>query len=72
MRLVDLETLNKLRFPDNPVGIQKLRRWCRDEELPARKVGREWFVDLDAFDRPTRDSERFSDRVMLHLQDHAA
>ena len=47
MNLVDLDTLNRLCFPHNPVAHQKLQRWCRRRVLPAVKLGGDWFVDLD-------------------------
>jgi len=47
---VSLEKLNALRFADDPQPMQKLWRWCREGRLPARKIGGEWFVDLDEFD----------------------
>ena len=47
---VTLPVLNTLRFGDDPVPITKLRRWCRNGGLPARRIEREWWVDLDAFD----------------------
>jgi len=50
MNLVSLEKLNALRFTDDPQPMQKLWRWCREGRLPARKIGGEWFVDLDEFD----------------------
>jgi len=52
MNLVSLDDLNRLRFPQSPVPMPKLWRWCRNGELPARKIGGEWYVDLDAFDTP--------------------
>lgn len=52
MSLISLSRLNELRFPDDPQPMPKLWRWCREDKLPgARKIGGEWFVDLDAFDR---------------------
>lgn len=61
MNLIPLAKLNELRFPDHPVPATKLQRWCRDGELPARKIGGEWFVDLDAFDNaPVRKKEDIS------------
>ena len=47
---VSLSTLNELRFPLDPVPMSKLRRWCRNKKLPARKFNEEWWVDLDEFD----------------------
>lgn len=51
MTYVSLPRLNELRFAQDPQPMAKLWRWCREAKLPARKVGGEWFVDLDAFDR---------------------
>lgn len=51
MNLVSLPRLNELRFATDPVPATKLQRWCRAGELPARKIGGEWYVDLDEFDR---------------------
>jgi hypothetical protein len=56
MNLVRLANLNRLRFRNNPVPEAKLWRWCRNGELPAKKIGGEWYVDLDAFDR--KDDEK--------------
>lgn len=50
MNLVSLIRFNELRFPADPVPMVKLWRWCRKGKLPARKIGGEWFIDLDAFD----------------------
>ncbi len=51
MNLVSLDDLNRLRFPQSHVKVTKLQRWCRAGKLPARKIGGEWYVDLDEFDR---------------------
>jgi hypothetical protein len=55
---VSLEKLNSLRFPSDPVAMPKLWRWCREGKLPARKIGGEWFVDLDAFDRGEKGEKK--------------
>lgn len=52
MKLVTLEKLNSMRFPDDPRPMHMLQRWCRQRTLPARKIGGEWYVDLEEFDRP--------------------
>ena len=52
---VTLHVLNELRFEDDPVPITKLQRWCRNGGLPARKIEREWRVDLDAFEACVRN-----------------
>lgn len=56
--LVSVATLNALRFRYDPQPPAKLWRWCREGKLPARKVGGEWFVDLDAFDRGEKGSPK--------------
>lgn len=50
MNLVTLAKFNELRFAADPIPMVKLWRWCRDNKLPARKIGGEWRIDLDAFD----------------------
>lgn len=50
MNFVSLERLNAMRFRDNPVKLSKLQRWCRVGELPGRKIGGEWYVNLEEFD----------------------
>lgn len=51
LNLVSPTRLNELRFSQDPLPLAKLWRWCREGRLPARKIGGEWYVDLDAFDR---------------------
>ncbi len=36
---ITLPRLNELRFPQDPVQLVKLQRWCRERVLPARKPG---------------------------------
>lgn len=69
MRLVTLESLNRLRYPDNPVRLETLRQWCRLGTLPCHKQGREWMVDLDAFDASLRPTGLAS-AVVAQLQAH--
>lgn len=52
MKYVPLVKLNETIFRDAPIPVPKLQRWCRKGELPARKIGGEWFVDLDEFGQP--------------------
>jgi len=68
MNWLSLQTLKEARFANDPrVGMNKLRRWCRDGLLPCKKQGKEWYVDLDAFDRDwtpcVPEDERFVRRV---------
>jgi hypothetical protein len=51
VNLVGLAKLNELRFPKDPRPITQLQRWCRNGQLPAKKIGGEWYVDLDEFDK---------------------
>jgi len=50
MRLVSLQRFNEMRFKDDPIKLTKLQRWCRTGELPARKIGGEWYVNIVEFD----------------------
>jgi hypothetical protein len=70
MNLVNLEKLNSIRFPSNPVKLEKLQRWCRNKQLPARKIGGEWYVDLDAFDQsePEENADAASDHARLIIE----
>lgn len=66
MNLVGLDSLNRLRFPQDPVPLSKLQRWCRVGALPARKLGGEWYVDLDEFDhQKTAPKQDLSPHVRL-------
>lgn len=51
MSLVSPARFNELRFGHDPQPLTKLWRWCREGRVPARKIGGEWFIDLEAFDR---------------------
>lgn len=53
MNWIPLEKLNAMRFSAAPRELTELQRWCRCGALPAKKIGGKWFVDLEAFDRPT-------------------
>lgn len=54
MNLVPLDDLNKICFRSAPRPPDELRRWCRNQVLPARKIGGKWFVDLDALVQPAK------------------
>ena len=64
MNLVTLSKLNALRFSVEPVPEQKLQRWCRAGTLPARKIGGEWYVDLDEFDRKPHELQTVSPVIL--------
>lgn len=75
MNLVSLDDLNRLRFPQSSVKLTKLQRWCRAGALPARKLGGEWYVDLDEFDRqkpaPKQDLSAHVRLVVDRMRSHA-
>jgi len=41
--------------PRSRPSMRTARSWCEHNQLPARKVGRNWFVDLEAFDAGSDD-----------------
>lgn len=64
MNWIPLAQLNTLRFTQAPRRLYTLQRWCREGMIPARKIGSEWFVDLDAFDNPEpKENHKVSPRV---------
>lgn len=67
MNLVSLSTFNAKRFPDDPRSPSELQRWCREKYLPARKIGGEWFVDLDAFDAQQQPIEKSNVSPIVQL-----
>ncbi len=65
---VNLDDLNAMRFQSKPIKASKLQRWCRDGVLPARKLGKEWLVDLEKFDDlDQNDLDPLTARVLLEL-----
>ena len=65
---VSLKELIKLRFSHMQISITKLQRWCREKVLPARKLGGEWWVDLDEFDKPPQnDLDPLTAEIMSNL-----
>lgn len=52
MDLIPLAKFKDLRLKNAEVTDAKLQRWCRNNDLPARKIGGEWYVDIEAFDNP--------------------
>lgn len=70
MRYVPLLKLNEIVFPDAPVPLSKLQRWCRQRILPARKFGKEWKVNLDEFDKMNveRQDEPFDSQTVKVLE----
>lgn len=52
-RLIRLDEYHANRFEGEGLSIITLRRLCRQGELPAQKIGRQWFIDLDLEERMT-------------------
>jgi len=32
-------------------ALRTVRYWCEQGELPARRIGKPWYVDIDLFER---------------------
>ena len=64
-----------MRFRDDPVKLTKLQRWCRAGELPARKLGGKWHVNLEEFDStkhvPKDDPAALVRLVIEGMRQHA-
>lgn len=43
-KLLSLEKWISSRF-DDPPSLRTARRWCEKGEIPAKKIGKCWFVD---------------------------
>lgn len=58
MNIIKLTRLNDYRHRTDPVPISTLRRLAADGTLPGAyqlKPGGAWKIDLDVYDRATRD-----------------
>lgn len=47
-KLMHVDQWRAMRFEGKAPSAGTVRRWCRNGELPAKKIGAHWFVDLDA------------------------
>lgn len=47
-KLISLEGYLETRFADHPdaPSLAELRRWCRQGKLPAKKLGKRWWVNV--------------------------
>lgn len=69
MNFISLEELNRRCFPSDPVPMHKLWRWCRLKYLPAKKFGRDWRVDIDAFSsEATKTPAAATDVIQLAIE----
>lgn len=66
-KLMDLDQWRRARFAGEPPGLSTVRRWCREGELPAKKIGGTWFVDLDAERRMT--GNELADEFLASMED---
>ena len=58
MNLVSPARFSELCFPQDPVPLPKLWRWCRNGALPAQKIGGEWYIDVDAFQKKAEEKQQ--------------
>lgn len=45
--LVKLADWRREAFLVNPPAVRTIVRWCESGQLPARKIGGTWFVEVD-------------------------
>lgn len=43
-KLVSLKDWLEARF-EKPPSLRTARRWCENNDIPAKKIGKSWFVD---------------------------
>ena len=43
-KLISLSAWLNKRF-ETPPSLRTARRWCEQEIIPAKKIGKSWFVD---------------------------
>lgn len=58
MNIIKLSRLNECRHQADPIPMSSLRRQAADGTLPGAfqfKPGGAWKIDLDVYDRATRD-----------------
>ncbi|WP_110647560.1 helix-turn-helix domain-containing protein [Salinicola peritrichatus] len=47
-KLMSLDDWRKARFLGKPPGRSTVRRWCNDGTIPAKRIGGNWYIDVDA------------------------
>lgn len=47
-KLMDPDQWRRARFAGTPPGMTTVQRWCRDGAIPAKKIGGNWYIYLDA------------------------
>lgn len=59
-KLVSLKDWLESRF-EKPPSLRTARRWCEKQEIPAKKIGRDWFVD------PTKEMQQSGNKSVDDL-----
>jgi len=47
-QLISLKEWQAQRFAGKGPTLCTIRRWCQDGHLPAKKIGNQWYIDLEA------------------------
>lgn len=68
MRLVDIPTFQSAFDPRCTPQAATVKRWIENGEVPGRRVGRKYYIDLDAFnDEPDdRSADDLVNAVLNH------
>lgn len=69
MKLQSIENWAKEHFvPGSEPDLQRVRRLLREGELPGRKVGGKWYVDLDGFEsEPLDDTDPVVNELLAKI-----
>ena len=51
MRLISINEFVDTYFSQQSrPSTRAVRNWCRDDKLPAKQIGGQWFIDAEAFE----------------------
>ena len=64
MQLLTLEDFKSRFFPGKNPSYATLRRACERGELPARKLGKMWFIDSTQFTRSSAKSNPLLEKII--------
>lgn len=65
-KLISISEYRDLRFTGRRPAASTLRRWIEDGELPGRRIGGCYYVDLDAEQKRTGNS--IADAILETLE----
>jgi len=52
MKLLRIEEFSQRYFDDTcRPALRTVRYWCEQGSLPARRIGKPWYVDVDLFEK---------------------